>query len=89
MKKRPPLKPLPKNLQTETGSCFQKFFGKGCGGNLFSKKGFPRKIIADLSYSVIFKDVVHVLVTTSGEVDEDRAVIHSLCKLHTECNCVR
>ena len=29
-------------------------------------------------------NVVHILVTSAGEIDKDTAVIHCLCKLHTE-----
>ena len=55
--------------------------------------GSPSSFLADrtchgflvfiyLSDAVVFDDIVHVLITAAGEVDEDGAVVHGLGKLH-------
>ena len=35
-----------------------------------------------LSDTKVFDDVVHILITTAGQVDQHRAGAHGLCQLH-------
>ena len=55
------------------------------------KKGAAKQRLKylELPQTEVFKNVVHVLVASAGEVDEHGAVFHFLGKLHAVCDCVR
>ena len=43
----------------------------------------------DFRNTVVFDDIVHILVTTTGKGNEYRAFAHALCKLDTVCHSMR
>ena len=42
------------------------------------------KLIVQISLSdpISLQDIIHILISSSGKVNEDRALIHLLCQLH-------